>query len=296
VTIDRPLPAERLSFLLADCGAPLLVADAGSLDKLSGVERTEAAIAPVTADAGGAGRARGSAASVTERRQPGAGLRELHLDGSTGRPNGCRRHPWQRAAPVRGDRVLVRFPAPATPGRSSILLLRLLGLEIWGALLYGGRLVVVPQAANQGSRLLLDLLADERVTCSTRTPSAFRSLIAAATLAGAPTLRALRQVIFGGEALDPRRPRAMARPLWRWQRRRHGRPRSGARQHVRHHETTVHVTWHRVLRREIEVGVGEPHRGADPDLSVQVLDPYGRPAPIGVGGELSVGGAAVGHA
>src|SRR5262249_12551957 len=47
--------------------------------------------------------------------------------------------------------------------------------EIWGALLYGGRLVVVPRAVSRDPGSFLDLLAAERVTILNQTPSAFRA-------------------------------------------------------------------------------------------------------------------------
>ncbi|NUT40407.1 MAG: AMP-binding protein, partial [Thermoactinospora sp.] len=73
--------------------------------------------------------------------------------------------------------------------------------ELWGALLYGGRLVVVPQETSRSPADLLDLLERERVTVLNQTPSAFYQLAAADD---GRTL-ALRYVIFGGEALEPAR-------------------------------------------------------------------------------------------
>ena len=78
--------------------------------------------------------------------------------------------------------------------------------ELWGALLHGGRLVVVPYEVSRSPELFYELLGKERVTVLNQTPSAFRQLIWAeeAVLArgGAEPL-ALREVIFGGEALEP---------------------------------------------------------------------------------------------
>src|SRR5207302_6330316 len=79
--------------------------------------------------------------------------------------------------------------------------------ELWGALLHGGRLVVVPYWVSRTPGQLLRLLADEGVTVLNQTPSAFRQLVAAdrQVSESAEGLRhglALRQVIFGGEALD----------------------------------------------------------------------------------------------
>src|SRR6185369_6221163 len=74
--------------------------------------------------------------------------------------------------------------------------------ELWGALLYGGRLVVVPYWVSRSPEAFLELLVKEKVSVLNQTPSAFRQLQAAEAegLAGAEL--GLRVVIFGGEALE----------------------------------------------------------------------------------------------
>src|SRR5262249_11477904 len=75
--------------------------------------------------------------------------------------------------------------------------------EMWGALAYGGRVVVVPYWVSRSPDELLRLLVTERVTVLNQTPSAFRHL-AAADSGGkeATDALSLRFVIFGGEALE----------------------------------------------------------------------------------------------
>ena len=51
--------------------------------------------------------------------------------------------------------------------------------EIWGALLYGGRVVVVPFLVSRSPEAFYELLASEQVTVLNQTPSAFRQLIQA---------------------------------------------------------------------------------------------------------------------
>jgi len=126
--------------------------------------------------------------------------------------------------------------------------------ELWGALLYGGRLVVVPYLTSRSPEVFLELLVRERVTVLNQTPSAFRQLIQAEERTGKPVELALRYVIFGGEALELQ----SLRPWFD----RHGDQQPQLVNMYGITETTVHVTY-----RPIGVpgpGSGQCHRRADP--------------------------------
>ncbi|MBE9498224.1 amino acid adenylation domain-containing protein [Streptomyces sp. GKU 257-1] len=154
--------------------------------------------------------------------------------------------------------------------------------EMWGALLHGGSLVVVPHEVARSPREFYALLCAENVTVLNQTPSAFGQLIAAQGEDGAP--HRLRTVVFGGEALDT----AALRPWF-------ARPVNAATELVNMYgitETTVHVT-HRVVT-EADTGRGVSPIGSPlPDLAVYVLDTHGNPVPTGAVGEMYVGGAGV---
>ena len=70
--------------------------------------------------------------------------------------------------------------------------------EMWGALLYGGRLVVVPFWVSRSPEAFRELVLHEGVTVLNQTPSAFRQFIAADVQSGPPVETDLRYVIFGG--------------------------------------------------------------------------------------------------
>jgi amino acid adenylation domain-containing protein len=157
--------------------------------------------------------------------------------------------------------------------------------EIWGALLYGGRLVVVPAEATRSPGLLHELLAGEGVTVLNQTPSAFRQLLLGEESVGSLASLSLRLVVFGGEALEPGMLRTWVA--------RHGidTPRLVNMYGIT--ETTVHVTQHRLRLEEIEARTGSPIGQPIPHLVVHLLDRWLRPVPIGVAGEIFVGGGGV---
>ncbi|MFJ6615643.1 amino acid adenylation domain-containing protein [Streptomyces sp. NPDC091289] len=154
--------------------------------------------------------------------------------------------------------------------------------EIWGALLTGGRLVVVDHWTTRAPEDFHALLVRERVSVLSQTPSAFTQLAAADRTGG--DLSALRLVVLGGEPLD-------ARPLLDWFDR-HPEDRCRLVNMYGITETTVHVTAATVTRREALAGSRSVGR-ALPGWSVRVLDAHGRPVPPGAPGEIHVGGAGV---
>lgn len=155
--------------------------------------------------------------------------------------------------------------------------------EIWGALFYGGRLVVVPYSVSRSPDEFWNLLVNEQVTVLNQTPSAFRLLMVAESSQGATSHPMnLRYIIFGGEGLDPR--------LLRGWFSRHGAERPQLINMYGITETTVHVTYHRLTADDIERG-GSPIGKPLPDLQIYLLDEQGQPVPTGVPGEIYVGGA-----
>ena len=157
--------------------------------------------------------------------------------------------------------------------------------ELWGALLYGGRLVLVPRLKTLSPGKFHRLLRDQGVTVLNQTPGAFQQIMDAQGLEEGPRAHSLRWVIFGGEALEPASLRTWVR--------RFGLQRPRLVNMYGITETTVHVTCWPLEAQDIESGgrsiIGRPL----PDLKLSLLDARGRPVPIGAIGEIYVGGAGV---
>ncbi len=156
--------------------------------------------------------------------------------------------------------------------------------ELWGALLYGGRLVTVSLDTSRSTDAFRELLVGEQVTVLNQTPTAFRQLMAA-DAAQPGTRYALRYVIFGGEALE-------LQSLKGWFER-HGDTAPRLINMYGITETTVHVTYRPISRADVEAGAGSVIGEPIPDLTIYLLDRYGDPAPIGVPAEIHVAGAGV---
>jgi acyl transferase domain-containing protein len=156
--------------------------------------------------------------------------------------------------------------------------------EIWGALMHGGRLVVVPHATTRAPDDFRSLVAAEGVTVLNQTPSAFRQFIEADRRNGAQPL-SLRFVVFGGEALEFE----SLRPWFE----RHGDRHPTLVNMYGITETTVHVTYRPLSMADLSSDSASAIGVPIPDLRCYVVDEALNLVPVGVPGELLVGGAGV---
>ena len=154
--------------------------------------------------------------------------------------------------------------------------------EIFGALLHGGKLVVVPKLIAQSADEFCQLLRSEQVTVLNQTPSAFNQL-ARVDITKRSKLN-LRYVIFGGEALN-------YNALTPWVNK-YGCEQPQLINMYGITETTVHVTYRRILTGDLQSGAEISNIGLPlQDLNALVLSSQNKLLPAGVPGELHVGGA-----
>ena len=153
--------------------------------------------------------------------------------------------------------------------------------ELWGALLYGGKLVVVPYLTSRSPNRFYQLLIDEQVTVLNQTPSAFAQLMQVDEQFDGDSRLSLRYVIFGGEAL--------AIPSLKPWFQRHGDQFPQLVNMYGITETTVHVTY-----RPITIADTESQSSvigcAIPDLEMYLLDEHLQPVSKGTLGEIYVAG------
>ncbi|WP_447040836.1 amino acid adenylation domain-containing protein [Streptomyces sp. DSM 118878] len=287
VPVDPAYPVDRMDHVLRDCRPEVTVTSTGVADRLpegTGGGRLLVLDDPVTvAELAGL-----PVVGVVGRRGcvvPEHPAYVIYTSGSTGRPKGV----------VVAHQNVVRLFGATDEwfgfGADDVWTLfhsfafDFSVWELWGPLLRGGRLVVVSHEVSRSPADFLDLLVREGVTVLNQTPSAFHQLSAAD--AERPEVGrglALRYLVFGGEALEPSR-------LADW----YGR--HGDRSPVLVNmygitETTVHVTYLPLDASSVRGGARSVIGVGIPDLRVHVLDEWLRPVPVGVAGELYVGGRA----
>jgi amino acid adenylation domain-containing protein len=276
--LDPTYPQERLAFMLEDVRAPVLVTQSELLERIPKY-RDRA----VRLDADWPAIARQSTTAPHNGLKPHNAAYVIYTSGSTGTPKGAviTHHNVVRLFGTTKD--LFDFGPDDVWTLFHSFAFDFSVWEIWGALLHGGRLVVVPFATSRSPAEFLSLIARESVTVLNQTPAAFYHLMQADRQS--PCLGqslALRYVIFGGEALDLGR-------LDEWYLRHcDGAPRLINMYGIT--ETTVHVSYCALDQSIAAANSGSLIGRGIPDVQLYVLDGCLKPVPVGVVGELYVAG------
>ncbi|WP_342379995.1 amino acid adenylation domain-containing protein [Myxococcus stipitatus] len=279
VPLDPTYPADRLAYMVTDSRMPVAITQRHLAERLPSDGVTLLVLEDAAEDL-----ARQPTTS------PGVPVSEaglayvIYTSGSTGRPKGSLLPHGNVLRLFDATEAWFHFDAGDVWTLFHSYAFDFSVWELWGALLYGGRLVVVPYLTSRSPDAFLQLLHDERVTVLNQTPAAFRQLIQAEERLESKSLPlALRYVIFGGEALEP----ATLVPWFQ----RHGDARPQLINMYGITETTVHVTYRPMTAAEAAHTQQSPIGLAIPDLQLYVLDSRMEPVPVGVTGEIHVGGA-----
>ena len=282
VPLDPVYPPERMIYMLEDAQAPIVLTQTSLADRLSGCPAVI-----VCLDREGERIAAEERLDLAGGVAPENAVYVIYTSGSTGKPKGMVLTHANVARLMRATEEWYHFDGRDVWTMFHSYAFDFSVWEMWGALMYGGRLVVVPYWVSRSPQQFYTRLAEEQVTVLNQTPSAFRQLILAEEQAAEQSLSALRLVIFGGEALDLQ----SLRPWYE----RHGDERPRLVNMYGITETTVHVTYRPLGWADLENVSGSVIGGPIPDLQVYVLDAQMQLAPVGVMGELYVGGAGLGR-
>ncbi len=277
VPIDPAVPAARMEFVLGDAAPIAAITTAGLAERLAGCE-----LLVINAD-----DQRIDTQPSTALPAPAADeiAYLIYTSGTTGVPKGVAisHRNVTELLEAAGDRLEL---AGQVWSQWHSLAFDVSVWETWGALLHGGRLVVVPESVARSPEDFLALLVAEQVSVLSQTPSAFYALQTADALA--PELGdqlKLQTVVFAGEALEPQR-------LETWLHNHPGSPRLINMYGTT--ETTVHASFRDIVNGDVDsnaspIGVPLEH------LGFFVLDGWLRPVPAGVVGELYVAGSGAGY-
>ncbi len=274
--IDPEYPEERIHFMLEDSGAVLCIAEEPSLiPKDAGIR-----VLPL-GDAAAEWRSchMDNPASVTQSSDLAY---IIYTSGSTGKPKGVMIEHRNVVRLLMNDKSLFDFGEDDVWTLFHSFCFDFSVWEMYGALLFGGTLVIVPSHVAREPKRFLELLRREGVTILNQTPTSFYSLAKVELEPGTKSDLRLRMIIFGGEALQPAQLAG-----WRTK-----YPHTALINMYGITETTVHATYKEIGEPEVDgrsSSIGRPI----PTLQIYVLDEDRSLVPIGVEGEIYVGGEGV---
>jgi len=278
VPIDPSYPSDRIEFLLQDSGVVLLLTEKSVISQIPQSDTKIIILENI--------------ATQLESYSPDAlGVQILpehpayiiYTSGSTGKPKGCIVTHANVIRLLKATESLFGFNSNDVWTLFHSYAFDFSVWELWGGLLYGGQVVVVPYWTSRSPKNFLQLLQNHQVTVLNQTPSAFRQLITAAT--EEKQKLPLRYVIFGGEALE-------LSSLQPWLDL-YGDEQPKLINMYGITETTVHVTYRSINQTDITANRGSVIGQPIPDLNLYILDENLEPTPLGIPGEIYIGGAGV---
>lgn len=277
--IDPAYPRERVAIILDDAQPAVLLTENLLLDRLPAHDAQQVFLDREFA---------AGSFEEDEEIESGAGPENLayviYTSGSTGKPKGVMVTQANVARLLSATAEWFRFDENDVWTLFHSLAFDFSVWEIWGCLLHGGRLVLVPFSVSRSPEDFHDLLVKEHVTVLNQTPSAFYQLMAVDQARPLSKL-ALRLVIFGGEALN-------FKTLQPWFAN-HGDKKPRMINMYGITETTVHVTYREVTAADATNGVQSLIGIPIPDLQLYLLGDDMQPVRAGEVGEIHVGGAGV---
>jgi amino acid adenylation domain-containing protein len=276
VPVDPASPLERIHYTVTDCEAQLILTTTSLSSLFLSSQKLHAGQKPgISKIPGFSGVALINSKTTEQSREtlkPENGAYVIYTSGSTGQPKGVLVSQHNVTRLFRSTEHWFRFNEKDTWTFFHSFAFDFSVWEIWGALLYGGRLVIVPYGLSRNPKSFLQLIREEKVTVLNQTPSAFTQLLVAENTSPSAEPTTLRYVIFGGEALNLQ----SLRPWFE----RHGEERTRLVNMYGITETTVHVTYRLINRKDLENASGSVIGQPIPDLHLY-------PTPMGIKSQLA---------
>ncbi len=271
VPVAPDTPARRLEYLFRDSAASVVLVRQGETDRVPQTftgSVIELGNAPCELDA---------LEVVDPPVDASAPAYLIYTSGSTGLPKGV-------LVPHRAVvRLVVGTDYAALDASDRVALASTLAFdastfEVWGALLHGGTLVVIARETLVNPAALRNLLVSKRITTLFLTTALFHQIAQSQP----STFGSLRHLLVGGEELDPAAARAVLQS---------SQPPCRLLNVYGPTESTTFATWHPVQVDEVAEGVHSVPIGRPiANTTAYVLDEHHRPLPVGLPGELWLGG------
>ncbi|KAG0196273.1 hypothetical protein BGX28_010348, partial [Mortierella sp. GBA30] len=277
VPLDPTHASGRLLDILSDSAPSILIADSYGMSALQRADLTSLKVV----DPGNR-----TSASTSNPRVPNVSSHNLayaiYTSGSTGKPKGVLVEHRHVTRLFNATSTAFEFSEHDTWCLFHSFAFDFSVWEIWGALRYGGKLVIVSQSVARSPQDFYHLICEQSVTVLNMTPSAFMTFTDTHITLGLSI--SLRYVVLGGEALVP----AMLKPWFLLSEQ--DRPKIVNMYGIT--ETTVHVTYRVMTLEDCDqsssvIGVRIP------DMRTYVQNGQGQHVPLGAVGELYIGGAGV---
>lgn len=273
--INMQYPEDRVNFMLSDSNAKLLLGTADSLTDM------EFDLPKIDIDLNNNDIYNTDNKNLNLKISPEDLIYIIYTSGSTGKPKGamlCHRNVVRL---FKNDKFLFDFDETDAWVMFHSVAFDFSVWEMYGALLFGGKLVLISDEVAQDPELFLDVMRKEHVTVLNQTPTYFYKLLKV-ELEREDNNLDVRYIIFGGEALKPNLIKGWYLKY----------PKTKLINMYGITETTVHVTFKELLESDLESpssNIGVPI----PTLHVIIVDKNLKLLPFGTIGEMCVLGEGV---